>query len=127
LRTIVELPDATSPDTTVPAPAGTAALNGPQSVNVVAVLPRQMTEGFAPTAIVAGILKYAGMATGKLTVLAAGGAFGYCLVVPAWPAFGWLYLGLCTVRFFETSAIIRLRFGFGRSLSGFLTGSVCRS
>src|SRR6185369_3639790 len=57
LPTVVEFPDATSPLTTVPAPAATAAVNGPQSVNVVAVLPRQMTDGFKPTAIVAGILK----------------------------------------------------------------------
>ncbi len=28
-------------------------------------------------------------------LLAAGGAFGYFFVVPAWPAVGWLYLGLC--------------------------------
>ena len=28
-------------------------------------------------------------------LLAAGGAFGYFFVVPACPAVGWLYLGLC--------------------------------
>src|ERR1035437_6962846 len=43
-------------------------------------------------------------------LLAVGGAFGYFFVIPAWPAIGWLYLGLCIGAFFRDIGYYQIAF-----------------
>jgi hypothetical protein len=42
--------------------------------------------------------------------LAAGGAFNYFFVMPAWPAVGWLYLGLCMGAFLRDIGYYQVAF-----------------